>query len=707
MAKKYLLRFFAFAFMLGSYFIAFGQDEDKELAQQFVEIADEIYFEQKAVVIANEQYVMAANMDPGNIKANYMAGRTFIESVNKDRSAKFFLQAYDIDPDYRFDLLYYVGRGYQYGMEFELALEFYNKYKDKLLKEKNYRGEDMVPLADVERNIYECENGMEFTANPANYSIVNIGKKVNSDLMDYAPVLNADEDILIFTSRRRDGNINEDVADDNFSYEDIYMAKKEGGEWKRAANIGDQINTLFHDSNLSLTGDGEQLYIYKDENGGDIYVCNLNPDGSYSEPLPLDENINSSFSENSVSESPDGQTLFFSSDRPGGLGGLDIYYSTRDKSGNWARAKNLGAVVNTEYDDDSPFIHYDGKTLYFSTKGRKGMGGFDIFKTEFDSIAVEWTEPTNMGYPINTPDNDVFFVSTKDGKRGYYASVREDGYGYNDIYEVTVPDLAADNEMIASQEADIEEVAEELPDNNIVQQVEEPVVEEPVMQEEVIEEAPIPEPAPVLQPVRLLVRVENMNTAETLNAKVSLKGAQDNVIVAGRRENGIMQFEIKGEQQKDYMLSAEMDGFLFKTYRITIPAATEEVQEIKRKIELDALTVGVSSVLRNIYFDFNKSTFTQDSYTELNKLEKLLSQNPNIKVEIAGHTDKVGAIIYNKDLSQRRADAVVKYLKKKGIDPRRLEAEGFGMTKPLASNDDEKEGRELNRRVEFKVTSKK
>lgn len=685
MAKKYLKGFFAFAFILGLHFGAIAQDENKEVAKQLVEIADEIYFEQKAVVIANEQYVAAANMDPDNIKANYMAGRTYIESVNKDRSSKYFLRAYEIDPEYRFDLLYYVGKGYQYGMDFDNALKYYNQYKEKLLQEKNYRGQDVVPLREVERNIYECENGKEFTANPANFSIVNIGKAVNSELMDYAPVLNADEDVLIFTSRRRDGNVNEDVADDNFSFEDIFIAKKENGQWKKAENIGDQINTLYHDSNLSLNMDGSQLYIYKSENGGDIYVSNLNEDGTYSEPKPLSENINSSFSENSISESPDGQTLFFSSDRPGGFGGLDIYYSTKDKSGKWSRAKNVGDVINTEFDDDSPFIHYDGKTLYLSTKGRKGMGGYDIFKSEYDSVAQEWSEPVNLGYPINTPDNDVFFVSTKDGKRGYYASVREDGFGYNDIYEVTIPDLVNGGEPIASKDADVEE-EKEPEEKNL----------EPV------------ETKPVLQPVTLKVRVEDNNTAETLNAKVSLTGVGDNIIIPVRRdEKRNFIFNVTYPESKKFMLTAEKDGYVFKSIEITLPAAKEKRREIRRKIELDPLTVGLSTVLRNIYFEFDRATFTQESYVELNKLEKLLSNNPNIDVEIAGHTDRVGTIIYNKDLSQRRADAVVKWLKKKGIDPRRLDSRGYGKTRPLASNDDEFEGRELNRRVEFKVTSKR
>ncbi|MDN5203361.1 OmpA family protein [Fulvivirgaceae bacterium BMA10] len=666
----------------------FAISQDKEAAVQFLEIADEVYNEQKAVVAANELYVQAATLDTANIKANYMAGKTYIESVNKDRSAQYFLRAYRIDPKYRFDLLYWIGKGYQYGEDFENALLYFNRYKEKLISEKNYRGLDVITLNVVERSIYECENGMEFKANPANFKIKNIGKEINSDMPDYAPVLNADENVLIFTTRRRDGNLSEDVAADNFSYEDVFIAYKENDKWKKAQNIGDVINTPYHDSNISLNADGSQLYLYSDDTGnGDIYVSNMNADGSYSEPELLSENINSSFTENSVSESPDGNILFFASNRPGGLGGIDIYYVTKDKRGEWSRVKNMGPVINTEQDDYSPFIHYDGKTLYFSTKGRKGMGGYDIFKSEYDSTAGEWAEPMNLGYPINTPDDDVFFVSTKDGKRGYYSSVREDGFGYTDIYEVTIPDLLSEDEPLASKPEDIKEP--ETKENEDIEKVE-------------------TTPEPVLQPVTLLVRVEDDANATTLSrAKVSLTGLEDNEVIAVRKtEKGLFRFLIKNPQAKDYRLTAELDGYMFKSLKVKIPAATTEPKEIRRKLELDKLREGLSSVLRNIYFDFDQATFTQESYVELNKLEKLLAQNPRMKVEIGGHTDKIGAIIYNKDLSQRRADAVIRWLKKKGVDPRRLTAVGYGKSKPLASNDDENEGRELNRRVEFKVTEK-
>ncbi|MDQ3534256.1 MAG: hypothetical protein M3421_01350, partial [Bacteroidota bacterium] len=426
---------------------------DQEIARDLVAIADEIFNVTKAFIDARDQYAQAADLDPTNIRANYMAGKLYLETINKERATKYYLQVLKLDPNYRFNILYLIGRGYQYGNDFESAIEYYERYLNKLNKEINYRGQDKVLNKEVERRIFECRNGMEFRANPSHVSIVNVGREVNSEWDDFGPVLNEDETLMIFTTKRKEGNLNEDVDLDNFAFEDIFSSTKKNGAWTKAENIGPNVNTKFHDSNLALSKDGKTLYIYKDDNGGDIYVSNQLSNGTWSKPQPLSESINSSFAELSISISPDNNTLFFSSNRPGGQGGIDIYMCSKDDRGKWGRSVNLGAAINTEYDEESPFIDYDGKTLYFSSKGRKGMGQYDIFKSVYDSTERAWSEPVNLGYPINTPDDDVFFVSTKDGKRGYYASVREDGMGYLDIYMVTIPDLNAPNEMLASKES--------------------------------------------------------------------------------------------------------------------------------------------------------------------------------------------------------------------------------------------------------------
>ncbi|WP_017733179.1 OmpA family protein [Nafulsella turpanensis] len=655
----------------------------------YYEIGQEVLKATKVVTQARDQFEIAANLNPENIWANYMTGKTYLETVHKERASKYFKRVYELDPNFRYDLLYSIGRAYQYGLNFEEALHYFNLYKEKTLSDVNYRGKDKVQLAEVERRIQECQNGAEYIKNPKHYAIVNVSEKVNSPWLDYAPVVNADETVMIFTTRRQEDNLNENVDEDNFYFEDIFISEKgENGEWSSAKNLGVPVNDEFHNSNLALSADGQTLFVYRYDNGGDIFFSTKEPDGSWSYPEPLNKYINSSFAEKSVSMSPDGQLLFYSSNRPGGLGGIDIYVSTKDANGEWGRSKNLGPIINTKFDDESPFIHHDGKTLYFSTKGRKGMGGYDIFKSEYDSVAGEWTEPVNIGYPINTPDNDVFFVATKDGERGYYASVREDGQGYTDIYMVNfLEEEVAAKPVLAKKEEPKRE---------------EPKKEEPKKQEEKPVEAP-----KALQPVTLTIRVSDNATGRPLPANINLRKLSNNQ-VAGKEsiEEGIYQFTIVNKEPTEMMLSIEKDGYMFKNFRLTLPASTEEAQHISRNVELDMLRVGLSSVLRNIYFDFDKATFQKNSFDELNKLERLLNENPDIVVEISGHTDNIGGAAYNKQLSQLRADAVVNYVVQKGISKARVIAKGYGEERPLASNDDEKEGRMLNRRVEFKVLSK-
>lgn len=683
------------AFFLVAGFQARSQETDAETARTFMEEADIILKELKVFTIARDYYEQAANLDPTLIRANYLAGELYLKTVNKERATKYFLRVYEQDPDYKFNLTYLIGRGYHYDYQFDKAIEFYNLYKEKLKKNAQYRGSDRTSMTEVDRNIFEAENGKRLYANPFPYSIVNVGSNINSEWWDYAPVVNADETVMVFTSRRQEGNLNENVFEDLFYYEDIFISKKKNGVWQPAENIGSVVNTKYHDSNLGFSPDGKTLYIYSDEGNGDIYYTNKLSEDTWSQPQPLSSNINSEgYTEKSVSISADGELLFFASNRPGGNGGFDIYLSRKNKKGEWGPSQNLGPIINTEYDEDGPFIHYDGKTLYFSSKGHDTMGGYDIFKSEYDSANQTWTKPENMGYPLNTPDDDIYFVMTKDGKRGYYASVREDAMGYNDIYMVTIAgaDKDVEEKKIAEMKRREQEAKEKAEKDRQLEQVE--IATE--KQDTNIK----------LYPVTLMLRVEDAEKKAVMDAKIELKGANDNVIVPSKRLSaGLYQFTIDKDDEEEFLLSVEREGYMFQNMRIKIPAVSDKPQEIRKKADMRRLTTGFSTVLRNIYFEFDKATFAMNSYSELNKIERILNENPNIKVEISGHTDNIGPAEYNKRLSQRRANAVVEYLIGKGVDRRRLIAKGYGEEKPLASNDDEVMGRELNRRVEFKVTS--
>jgi outer membrane protein OmpA-like peptidoglycan-associated protein len=654
----------------------FGQQDPKQTARDYMQVAEEMITGSQALDDARGLVVLAADLDTTFLKANYDAGYLHLLTIGKELGVKYFLRVYRQNPTYRFDLEYWTGKSYQYGLDFDNALLFYNRYKQKLTGKPNYQGKDRIPMETIDKSIVECMNGKEFVASPGNFSIVNIGREINSEYEDYGPVLNEGEDEIIFTTRRRDGNLNQNVADDNKPYEDIFISRKKNGVWGYATNIGDRINTPFHDSNLALSADGKTLYILKDEGGGDIYYCNQMANGSWGAPVALPGIINSSFEEKSISISKDGKTLYFSSNRPGGLGGTDLYKATKDAKGEWANVKNLGPKINTAFDEEGPFIDYDMVTLYFSSKGHKNIGSYDIFKSVYDPKKNDWTEPENLGYPINTPDDDIFYMTSSDGKRAYYSSVREDGLGYTDIFLITTPEGMKD--VLASTAKDSEPLKDP-----------QPVVGQPKAE---------------VQPLRYVITVLDGQSKTPLAVKVSLKGLNDNLIVASNPvKPGVYEFRITHPGAKEYRLSIEKTGYVFLNQNVSIKGAAAGEQMLTRTIELRKLNVGTSSILRNIYFDYNKATFETASYSDLNKLESMLRQNSQLKVEISGHTDAYGHWQYNRSLSQKRAEAVKDFLTKKGIDSRRIKAVGYGESKPLATNDDENEGRELNRRVEFKV----
>jgi outer membrane protein OmpA-like peptidoglycan-associated protein/tetratricopeptide (TPR) repeat protein len=414
-----------------------AQDDPVELANVYLEQADQIYKQQKeAIEIAKELYIQAADLDPTNLRANWMAGSLYLETINKDKALSYLLKIQEQKANYRFDLWYHIGRAYHYGLDFDNALSYYERYKKKVLADRSYRGKDRVMPQTVSRRILECNNGKDIINRPSQYSIQPIGKEINSIWPDYAPVLNKKGDVMIFTSRRQEDNTSPDVDKDNFYFEDVFISRKVNGKWSQATNIGPPINTAYHDANIALSPDGKRLYLYKDTGYGDIYYSDF--DGqNWSEPTFLTNKVNSSvYSENSVSETSSSDMIFYTSNRPGGEGGIDIYSCVKDDKGEWYKSKSLGPVINTKGDEDGPFLAYDGKTLYFSSTGHKGYGGYDIFKSVYDSLTGEWMPPENLGYPVNTPDDEFSFNISQDQRTGYYASVREGGVGFTDIFMV-------------------------------------------------------------------------------------------------------------------------------------------------------------------------------------------------------------------------------------------------------------------------------
>ncbi len=713
-------------------FSSFAQ-EGGTVDDNLVKLGDEMYgFGSKKDALG--VYLQAIEMNPDNTMANYMAGKCYLETIQKELSVTYLIKAYQLNADIAPDILFKIGNGYQLGGKFEDAISYYKTYKEKITDAKALKMQSTVKdeVIKTDRKIYECINGNTYYTNKLNYKIDNIKDVINSEYPDYSPAVTADNQTIIFTSRRAGGvGKNKDV--DNEYFEDIWYSKKVNGEWGSPKNMGKPINSETHDASIAISPDGKELFLYKPDGGGDIYVSKLQPNGQWSAPTGIGKVVNSKYNEPSVGISYDGKTLYFASDRPGGFGGLDIYRAELDKDGNFARPVNLGSTINTEYDDDSPFIDMDTKTLYFSSRGHKGMGGFDIYKAVYDETKKVWSQPENMGYPVNSPDDDIYFVITGDGKTGYFASAKGDGFGDKDIYVIHLEpepevkkDTVAKPPVVVKQDTVKKPVAvvkqDTIKKTTVTQQiikqdtVKKPIVTPPVAVQDTvktIKKEPVPIkviPPPVVKkpdtyPTVFKGRVTDYYSNLALNdVRIVINDLKGNVVsVIDVAEDGSFTTELSQSKPAKYSVTVTKQGYIYINLMVSIPANARVAKIVTKEFNLRKVSVGESFILRNIYYDFDKAVIKKQSFPYLDKLVAWLKAHPDIQLEIGGHTDNSGIPAYNKVLSQRRVDSVLLYLTAKGIEGERLIAVGYGEDRPLASNDDEQEGREINRRTEFKI----
>ena len=436
--KKFLLLFFIFFTFT---FSSKSQDRsvyNEKFAEGNYLILEENYPQ------ALKSFLQAYAIDSTNANINYKIGYCYIKTeATKGKAAKYLEKAVKsttkfYDEDAKDEKIAPVNAYYYYGLalhlnyKFDEAITNYIKFKSYLTPSKH-----SALIKDVDRMIEISKNAKQLVSTPVSFNISNLGDSINSAYPDYASVLSADEKTIIFTSRRP-GSTGGDLTFEGDYFEDIYIShKKNDGTWESAKPISPFINTDEHEASVGLIADGQTLLIYKNTNGGDIFESHLQGT-DWTTPMPLEGDINTSHWEPSACLTPDGNTIYFVSDRPGGLGGRDIWTCVKLPNGKWSKATNLGAPINTEYDEDSPFISADD-VLFFSSTGHNTMGGFDIFWS--DKTDKGWAEPQNIGYPINTTDNDIYYTTSPDGKRGYFtSSLRAGGLGDKDIYMATAPE---------------------------------------------------------------------------------------------------------------------------------------------------------------------------------------------------------------------------------------------------------------------------
>ncbi len=620
------------------------------------------YFQKAYYDEAASYYEQASKIIGGNVAVDYRLGMSYLEGSFKHKSSNYLKKVFDEFPEYNPDLEFYLAQAYQFNNEFEKALDHYLAFRP--------RAYDKFV---IDQNIKQCNMGIEYVNNPKEVKIENLGRIINSESHDYAPLISADESTLIFTSRRK-GSTGNKLATDNSYYEDIYISRKISGVWSSPDKLGGSINTDFHDAAIAFAPDGKQVFIYYSSGNGDIYVSNF--DGqNWTKPTPLNSNINSRYRELSASLTADGKKLYFSSDRPGGHGGLDIYISELQENGKWGPAVNAGKKINTKEDEDAPFIHPEDNMLYFSSRGHFGMGGYDIFRSPF--IKGKWGRPRNLGFPINTSRDEIYFVIGASNKRGYYATAKSDGLGGNDIYSI----LMDERDYVDLQKAKTADVIEQ---------------NEPEIELKITKNTKSP----------LIIfsgKVVDANTGEPVKAKLVLSDNSRNLVVTVKyTDEKTGAFELKIPSDKNYGLSVEKSGYLFHSRSFKRTILTTE-KKLNSTIRLKPADIGSRVILKNIFFDSGKSDIKPESISELDRIYQLLSGSPNLKVQINGHTDNVGDDNYNKVLSRKRAKSVERYLISYGIAADRLSSKGYGEEKPLVSNDDEIGGREINRRTEIEI----
>lgn len=394
--------------------------------------ADRIAYEEADSYIAYGDYFTAFKLfsqlyekDSLNPWINYKMGYAAFKLNDYDKARPYFERGINVSEDASF-------------------------YLASILHYQSFIGEaerlvDALDLSKLTVDIKELErlrNQIVFTKkqfkNPEAVSIKNIGEKINSKFPDYVPLITADESQLFFTSRRPSSQEKSLLDATGQYYESVYFSQKVNREWEVASPVKGAINTAKHDACVGLSSDGKRMFLFRTNPnmvGGDLYES-IEINGFWSIPLKLSDKINGEFSiEPSASISLNERVLYFSSNREGGYGGFDLYRVVLLPNGEWSEALNLGPEINTAYDEDAPFIHPDGKVLYFSSKGHRGMGGYDVFKVEIND-ENQWGEVKNLGYPINTTTNDIYFVISANGNTGYYSSAKNGGYGGQDIYTI-------------------------------------------------------------------------------------------------------------------------------------------------------------------------------------------------------------------------------------------------------------------------------
>ena len=616
-------------------------------------------------------YQKAQSFNPNNAELNYKIGSCMLFTHNKENAFSYLKKAASLSNDFPNDFLFYKGMCLQLDGEFGKAIEQFELFRNSA-KKKELELFEML----AKKYIKECNSSVDVLSQTHRIWVDNLS--LNTEYDDWSPCLSADGDLLLFTSNRP----NENSANNIGSYDqDIYYSNKKSRKFKLIFPLS-ELNSSSDDVSGGLSYDGQRLLIFKEEDGNtDVYESELN--GKYW------GEVNRKMGKKSRGGNTDKNETFASFDPPdikvyyitdgGHSGNKNIYFSgVMNRERNiWGKGQSAG-VVNTKFQEGSVYIHPDGKTMYFSSKGHNTLGGYDIFVSYVDDLG-HWGKPINLGYPINTPYDDLFYSATASGRYAFIASNRAGGKGGLDIYKVTY--WGADKPMTADFEDQLmASIASPVSDNSVAEPI---TVEEKSL---------------TVFKGKILDAITKNSIAADIEITINSTGE---VYTSLKSNSSTGKFLLSLPAGKNYGISVAAEGYLFHSENFDLPKG-DGFNLVNKDIELKNIKVGSNIALRNVFFNSGKWDVKSDSYAELDRLVALLSDIPSLKIELSGHTDNVGSVSFNELLSQRRADAVVNYLVGKGVDKKRLSAKGYGQSKPVDSNNTA-EGRALNRRTEFEI----
>lgn len=586
----------------------------------------------------------AVKIDPAFAEAYLQLGVSYRSINSRDKSNNAFVKAAELQPDNKsFAEAYYMIANIRIlEGKYEMAQNFATKFVAFANDAKASR-----QISECKKILRTCEFALNGIQQPVPFNPQRLADGVNMFKQQYFPVLTADMSTMYFTA----------IAKQD---EDVYECSWDGREWSKPKPVV-EINTSANEGTCTISADGKTLIFTVCEGDKDRFVmgsCDLfisrKQGDVWLKPVNMGTLINSRAHETQPALSADGRTLYFTSDRPGGFGAHDIWVSKADEKGRWSAPINLGSVINTPGDDISPFIHVNGESLYFSSNGHLGFGGYDLYVSQLSAKDKTWSSPANLGYPINDYQDQVALFITSDGRKAYY-TVEENQKGKAGLVN-----------FLASFD--------------------------------------IPEQLQAKQKKTKYVKgtVSDAKTKSPLGAAVSLTDINTREVISQVNADSLNgQYLIVLPEGSEYALYVSRDKYLFKSLSFNL-ADDKEENSLVLDIALDPIIAGTTVQLNNIFFASGAYALEDKSETELQKLIGFLRDNPKLRVEIGAHTDDIGTSAANLDLSTKRAQSVVDYLLKAGIASERITRNGYGEKKPLVPNTSD-ENRAMNRRIEFKI----